>query len=150
MNEWMNEWMRKATKVHMYVQCFSFVQRLRNIRHSQATSIRYTFLVADYWSSTAILSCKQLRQFTLQHIPRIPQCFIWQQCFFRRPTSSKGLVPRPHPAFRRFQYHKAGRAWYLFSREHDVIRKIFALFHFRVLYWTQTKEQEMGEAWERG
>ena len=31
------------------------------------------------------------------------------------------LVPRPRPAFRRFQYGKAGRAWYLFSREHDVI-----------------------------
>ena len=27
------------------------------------------------------------------------------------------LVPRPRPAFRRLQYRKAGRAWYLFSRE---------------------------------
>ena len=32
-------------------------------------------------------------------------------------------VPSPHQAFRRFQYGKVGRAWYLFSREHDVIRK---------------------------
>ena len=27
------------------------------------------------------------------------------------------LVPRPRPAFRHLQYGKAGRAWYLFSRE---------------------------------
>ena len=33
------------------------------------------------------------------------------------------LVPRPHPASRHFQYGKAGRAWYLFSHEHDVIGK---------------------------
>ena len=26
----------------------------------------------------------------------------------------------------------------------------FPLFRFRVLYWTQTKEQKTGEAWERG
>ena len=25
-----------------------------------------------------------------------------------------------------------------------------ALFHFRVLYWTQTKEQKTGKAWEQG
>ena len=31
------------------------------------------------------------------------------------------LVPRPRPAFRRLQYRKAGRAWYIFLREHDVI-----------------------------
>ena len=28
------------------------------------------------------------------------------------------------PAFRRLQYEKAGRAWYLFSREHDIISKL--------------------------
>ena len=33
------------------------------------------------------------------------------------------LVPRPRPAFHRLQYGKAGRAWYLFPREHDVIGK---------------------------
>ena len=32
------------------------------------------------------------------------------------------LVPRPHPAFRHLHYGKAGRAWYLFSCEHDVIK----------------------------
>ena len=31
--------------------------------------------------------------------------------------------PTPWPAFRRLQYGKAGRAWYIFSREHDVIEK---------------------------
>ena len=34
------------------------------------------------------------------------------------------LVPRPRPDFRHLQYGKAGRAWYLFSREHDVISKL--------------------------
>ena len=33
------------------------------------------------------------------------------------------LVPRPHLAFRHLQYGKAGSAWHLFSREHDVIGK---------------------------
>ena len=33
------------------------------------------------------------------------------------------LIPRLHPAFHRLQYGKAGRAWYLFSRERDVIGK---------------------------
>jgi len=32
-------------------------------------------------------------------------------------------VPRPHPAFRHLQYGKVGRAWYLFSHEHDIINK---------------------------
>ena len=31
--------------------------------------------------------------------------------------------PVPHPAFRRLQYGKAGRAGYISSREHDVIEK---------------------------
>ena len=33
------------------------------------------------------------------------------------------LVPRPQPAFCHYQYGKAGRAWYLFSCEHEVIGK---------------------------
>ena len=44
-------------------QLLSLVQRLRYVHHSQATPISYTFLVADYWSSTATLSYKQLWQF---------------------------------------------------------------------------------------
>ena len=33
------------------------------------------------------------------------------------------LVPRPRPAFRRLQYGKTGRSWYVSSREHYVIDK---------------------------
>ena len=40
------------------------------------------------------------------------------------PPPYLSLVPRPCPAFRRLQYEKAGRAWYLFSREHDIIGKL--------------------------
>ena len=36
---------------------------------------------------------------------------------------SLASFPVPRPAFRRLQYGKAGRAWYIFSREHDVIEK---------------------------
>ena len=32
-----------------------------------------------------------------------------------RPSTFPSLVPRPRLALRRFQYGKAGRAWYLFS-----------------------------------
>ena len=35
------------------------------------------------------------------------------------------LVPRPRPAFCPLQYGKAERAWYLFSREHEVIGKLW-------------------------
>ena len=38
-------------------------------------------------------------------------------------TLLHNLIPRPHPAFRCLQYSKVGRGWYLFSREHDAIRK---------------------------
>ena len=31
--------------------------------------------------------------------------------------------PDHRPAFRRLQYGKAGRAWYISSRQHDVIEK---------------------------
>ena len=41
-----------------------------------------------------------------------------------REREEDSLVPRPHPAFRRLQYGKAGRAWYLFSHEHDIIGKL--------------------------
>ena len=37
------------------------------------------------------------------------------------PASS--IVSRPRPAFCHLQYVKVGRAWYLFSHEHDVIDK---------------------------
>jgi len=36
---------------------------------------------------------------------------------------SINVIPEPHPAFYHLQYGKVGRAWYLFSCEHDVIRK---------------------------
>ena len=37
--------------------------------------------------------------------------------------NTSSLIPRPHPAFYCLQYGKVGRAWYLFSREHDAIDK---------------------------
>ena len=79
------------------LQPSSLVQRVRYIYQSQATPISYTFLVADYWSSTATLSYKPLWQFgevrtlllpcyTAAH-PTHPQRFLLQQRFFRRPTN---------------------------------------------------------------
>ena len=62
---------------------------------------------------------------------------IWLELSVMWPIETS-LVPRPHPAFRRFQYCKVGRAYCLFSCEHDVIRKwqIFAeQATFRV-FWT--------------
>ena len=43
--------------------------------------------------------------------------------YLSRFVKFTSLVPRPRPAFCRLQYGKAWRAWYLFSREHDVIGK---------------------------
>ena len=51
------------TNISHELQLLSFLQRLRYVHHSQATPITYTFLVADYWSSTATLSYKPLWQF---------------------------------------------------------------------------------------
>ena len=48
-------------------------------------------------------------------------CTQTSHCGILFPLSS--LIPRPCPAFRCFQYGKVGRAWHLFSHEHDVIRK---------------------------
>ena len=48
------------TNVSHDLKPLSLVQRLRYVHHSQATPISYTFLVADYWPSTATLSYKQL------------------------------------------------------------------------------------------
>ena len=52
------------------------------------------------------------------------QCAICQFDFevYMKPHPCS-LVPRPRPAFRRFQYGKVGRAWYIFSHEHDLIGK---------------------------
>ena len=52
----------------------------------------------------------------------MPLC-ITKESNGRKTCIWGSLVPRPRPAFRRLQYGKAGRAWYLFSREHDVIGK---------------------------
>ena len=41
------------TNVSHDLQLLSFVQRLRYAHHSKAAPISYTFLVANYWSSTA-------------------------------------------------------------------------------------------------
>ena len=49
-------------------------------------------------------------------------------------TTSLASFPVPRPAFRRLQYCKAGRAWYIFSREHDVIEKCRAKFSERRRY----------------
>ena len=43
--------------------------------------------------------------------------------FLLNTSSFLASFPVPRPAFRRLQYGKAGRAWYIFSREHDVIDK---------------------------
>ena len=42
------------------LQLLSVVQTIVCVHHSQAISISYTFLVADYWSSTAMLRYKSL------------------------------------------------------------------------------------------
>ena len=55
------------TNVSHDLKLLSLVQRLRYVHHSQATTISYTLLVADYWSSTARLSYKQL-----WHLPSTP------------------------------------------------------------------------------
>ena len=43
-----------------HLKLLSLAQRLRYVHHSQARPISYTLQVADYWSSTATLSYKQL------------------------------------------------------------------------------------------
>ena len=42
-------------------------------------------------------------------------------CF--QTTETIASFPVPRPAFRRLQYRKAGRTWYISSREHDIINK---------------------------
>ena len=51
------------------------------------------------------------------------QVVSWLNSDYCTNVSQGSLVPRSRPAFRRLQCRKAWRAWYLFSREHDVIGK---------------------------
>ena len=64
----------------------------------------------------------------------VPGCGVWVWCVgvvcgcgpncCELPTHlSLSLIPRPRPAFHHLQYGKTRRAWYLFSHEHDKIRK---------------------------
>ena len=46
-----------------------------------------------------------------------------KSCIFYTEQRASTLVPRPHPAFHRLYYRNAGRAWYLLSREHDILSK---------------------------
>ena len=55
------------TNIAYDFKLLSLVQRLRYVQLSQATPISYTFLVADYWSTTATLSYKSLWQFGEVH-----------------------------------------------------------------------------------
>jgi len=89
------------TNVYNDLQLLSLLQRLRYVHHSQATPISYTFLVADYWSSTATLSYKPLDSLvkssyclaTLQHIPRIHSAFYGNSASLEdQPTSPKSFV----------------------------------------------------------
>ena len=64
------------TNVSCNLQLLSLVQILRLVHHSQATSISYTFLAADYRSSTASLATGL---YTAAH----PMHLWWQQHFFR-------------------------------------------------------------------
>ena len=85
-------------------------------------------------------------------------CFTWFKTFFMQTylyvwlsdwssqsclmwPMETSLVPRPHPPFCRFQYCKVGRAWCLFSCEHDVIRKWrkFAEQAMFCVFWTDYK-----------
>ena len=52
------------------------------------------------------------------------QC-AWVACKSNNvgPTQCVASFPGHRPAFRHLQYGKAGRVWYIFSREHDVIKK---------------------------
>ena len=54
-------------------------------------------------------------------------------------TCTSSLAPRPRPAFRRLQYGKAGRAWYLFSENN----KIFQTSRLNVVYYSTSYVLDM-------
>ena len=64
------------TKVNCNLQLLGLVQILRLVHYSQATSISYTFLAANYWSSAASLVTGL---YTAAH----PMHLRWQQHSFR-------------------------------------------------------------------
>ena len=88
------------------LKLLSLVQRLRYVHYPQATLISYTFLVADYWSSTVTLSytsnfdslVKSELSYclaTLQHISRIHSAFYGNSFFTRSTNVSKRLSLAP-------------------------------------------------------
>ena len=92
-------------------------------------SIRVSFGENNYFLSDTYLEC--LRYVT--PIPNNPNSNVatghttlgtpYYVKFYPETMHLCSLVPRPRRTFHRFQYGKAGRAWYLFSCEHDVIGK---------------------------
>jgi len=84
-----------------YPQLVALEPWLKYAHDSQAISISYTFMVADYRSSTTTLSYKSLRLFgevstyiatallhySTSHASMDSQHFWWQQCFFRTLTN---------------------------------------------------------------
>ena len=69
----------------------------------------------------------------------ISQCWKYMYCrcqatIMKCVLVRTSLVPRPRPAFRCLQYGKVGRAWYLLSRDHDVIGKWWNFQNKRVAF----------------
>ena len=100
---------------------------------------KHNALVHLFKRSTAVLDVKTLAWsklliFTSKKIALRVYSYIVE--YWLLPLTSLSRPPRIH----------------LMSYMTDETRpsRFFVLFHFHVLYWTQTEEQKMGEAWERG
>ena len=109
---------------------FEAMERKRNEDH------KVLLVLTKMWSVTGTIHhikthvysyppSQALSQFSGQGLrTRLVYSFILsQETQQGSPYLELSLVPRPRPAFRCLQYGKAWRAWYLFSREHDVIGK---------------------------
>ena len=66
-----------------------------------------------------------------------------------RIQHTDSLIPRPHPAFRRFHYSKVERAWYLFTQLHaqrslcNTCGKLPVTLALFSLFWVQCAHAQL-------
>ena len=113
-----------------------FVPQVVHIHHSKVNSDHpnnevWEMMSHRYWDSqlayTRLLTNhNRLQQWVLKHRRSAKYNTVTEGKQASTTVVScpdPSLVPRPHPALHCLKYGKAGRAWYLFSCEHDIIGK---------------------------
>ena len=84
-----------------------------------------SLFIASWFAKICTMQCEYLQGMWMWYQTIIA---VLPRPSLAREPNNYSLVPRPRPTFRHLQYGKAGRTWYLFSYEDDVIWKWWIFF----------------------